>query len=167
LTLGDLLRAFFELFIVLDPISVAPVYVSKSSLLPAEQRKRLLNLIVISVLVMLLLFAVVGDLMFRLLNVTMSDFKIAAGIILLVYAVASFLNLQLSSQDSQPESLLVPIATPLLAGPGSVTVVIYIKQAYGYPMALISLIINVLLIYPIFRAGDKIVELLGRQGILL
>jgi multiple antibiotic resistance protein len=166
LLLGDFLRAFFELFVVLDPISVAPIYVSRSATLPPTQRRRLLNMIVMSVFVMLVLFAVIGDLMFKLLGVSIADFKIAAGIILLVYAVASFLSLQLS-QEAQPESLLVPIATPLLAGPGSVTVVIYIKQAYGYPLALTSLVLNVLLIYPIFRAGDKIVELLGKQGILL
>ena len=165
--IGNFLRAFFELFIVLDPISVAPIYISRSSTLPPSQRSKLLNMIVTSVFFMLLLFAVIGDLMFRLLGVSMSDFKIAAGIILLVYAVASFLNIQLTSSEAQPESLLVPIATPLLAGPGSVTVVIYIKQAYGYPMAILSLVLNVALIYPIFKAGDRIIELLGRQGVLL
>ncbi len=165
--LGNFLRAFFELFIVLDPFSVAPIYISRSSILSPSQRSKLLNMIITSVFFMLLLFTVIGDLMFKLLGVNMSDFKIAAGIILLVYAVASFLNIKLSSTEVQPESMLVPIATPLLAGPGSITVLIYIKQTYGYPMALISLILNVILIYPIFKIGDRIVELLGRQGVLL
>ncbi|MCE4620815.1 MAG: MarC family protein [Desulfurococcales archaeon] len=165
--LAELLKATLMLFVVLDPISAVPFYVTIASRTPPEGRSRLLRLIVLSVFSLLILFAVIGDYLFMLLGVTINDFRIAAGLILLVYAIASLFEIQIGEPKSSEGSVLVPLATPLLAGPGSVSVVIYLKYAYGPVTALLSTIICVLTIYPILKAGDHIIRLLGKHGILL
>lgn len=165
--LAELLKATLMLFVVLDPISAVPFYVTIASRTPPEGRSRLLRLIVLSVFSLLILFAVIGDYLFMLLGVTINDFRIAAGLILLVYAIASLFEIQIGEPKSSEDSVLVPLATPLLAGPGSVSVVIYLKYAYGPVTALLSTIICVLTIYPILKTGDHIIRLLGKHGILL
>ena len=165
--LAELLKATLMLFVVLDPISAVPFYVTIASRTSPEGRSRLLRLIVLSVFSLLILFAVIGDYLFMLLGVTINDFRIAAGLILLVYAIASLFEIQIGEPKSSEDSVLVPLATPLLAGPGSVSVVIYLKYAYGPVTALLSTIICVLTIYPILKTGDHIIRLLGKHGILL
>jgi len=165
--LPDVVKATLMLFVVLDPVSVVPFYVSAVASVEEEARTRLSRLISTSVFVLLMLFAVLGGYLFSLLGVTLSDFRIAAGLILLVYAVASLFDVQIGKPRAGEASVLVPLATPLLAGPGSVSVVIYIKYSYGALTALIATATCSLLVYPILTASSLIMKLLGEHGVLL
>ena len=163
-------EAIITLFIVLDPFAVVPFYVSTVQRVPPERRPGFLRTLVASAVFMLLAFAIAGEYMLELLHVTLSDFRVAAGIILLVYAVSSLFDIEIgapSSPEDVERQAIVPLATPLLAGPGSISTVLYFRYIYGYPVALLSIAVNAVLAYAILYFGERLMRLLGRHGALL
>ncbi|MGC9072236.1 MAG: MarC family protein [Acidilobus sp.] len=163
-------EAIVTLFIVLDPFAVVPFYVSTSQRLPPGKRPAFLRTLVGSAVFMLLAFAIIGEYMLDLLGVTLKDFRVAAGIILLVYAVSSLFDIEIGAPKVPEEverQAIVPLATPLLAGPGSISTVLYFRYIYGYPIALASIAVNALLAYAILYLGERLMRLLGRHGALL
>jgi len=166
LVLWELGKAVLMLFIVLDPFTAVPYYAIEASRIPSEAgRRSFLNKVLTAAFLMLVSFATAGDYVFGLLNVSINDFRIAAGIILLIYAVASLFDIRIGGSKEVGAASIVPIAVPLLAGPGSISVLLYIKYAYGPPIALSSALINIALTYPIFYYSGRMISLLGDYGI--
>ncbi|MEM0340820.1 MAG: MarC family protein [Acidilobaceae archaeon] len=163
----NFLKPIVMLFIVLDPIAITPYYQAIVSKYGVKDRSRLLRTTVIAMSTFLLAFAFLGDLLFGLFNISFADFKIAAGAILLVYSIASLLGIELTSSKSGEEAAIVPLATPLLAGPAATSVTLYIKYAYGLWVAVVAVLVNAAIVYVVFSFGDKIVKLIGPQGRLL
>ncbi|MDP8003356.1 MAG: MarC family protein [Caldisphaera sp.] len=170
-SLKPLIDSVIMLFVVLDPFTVIPFYIPTANLLPKDKRPKFLRTLIIAAVFMLLAFVIIGEYVFRILGVTFNDFRLAAGLILLVYAIASLFDIEIGAPKNNPENIekeaIVPLATPLLAGPGSISTVLYIRYAYGYPIALISIFVNIILAYLILYAGQYIMKLLGEHGALL
>ncbi|MCE4623316.1 MAG: MarC family protein [Caldisphaeraceae archaeon] len=168
---GGIINSIIMLFVVMDPIAVIPFYMGNVNLLPPSKKKRFLRTLIISAVFMLLSFMIIGDYMFRILGVTFDDFKIAAGIVLLIYAIASLFDIEIGAPKTDIENIerkaIVPLATPLLAGPGSISALLYIKYAYGYGVALISMFVNIIVAYFVLYVGERIMKLLGQHGALL
>lgn len=163
-------EATVTLFVVLDPFAVIPFYVSAAQRLPPAKRPHFLRTLITSAVFMLVGFAIIGEYMLDLLGVTLRDFRIAAGIILLVYAISSLFDIEIGAPKT-PEDVerqaIVPLATPLLAGPGSISTVLYFRYIYGYGTALASIAVNAVLAYVILYMGERLMRLLGRHGALL
>ncbi len=156
------------LFVVLDPIGVSPYVYSILSRLPEDKRGFVLKRAVLSAFIILVAFVVIGDILLSILDVSIDDFRIATGLILLIYATASLFEIQIGYREAGSESIAVfPLATPLLAGPGAVSTVLYIKYTYSVTIAVIATIIVISLTYPILAASNRILRLLGRHGTLL
>jgi len=163
-------EAIVTLFVVLDPFAVVPFYVTTAQRLPREKRPGFLRTLIEAAVFMLLAFVIVGDYMLKLLGVTLNDFRIAAGVILLVYAVSSLFDIEIGAPRTPEEverQAVVPLATPLLAGPGSISTALYFRYIYGYPIALISIAVNAVIAYVILYLGERLLRVLGRHGSLL
>ncbi len=168
--LDALLTSFIMLFVVLDPVGAAPYVASLTSRLSRDERVRVVTWAIISAGVLLLGFAFVGTLLFGVLGIDTGEFKVAAGLMLLVYAAADLFEVPIGfrGDDGDEASLAIfPIATPLLAGPGSVATILYIKDAFGAGVAVASVLVNLAVAYPILLTSASIVSLLGRHGALL
>ncbi len=157
---------YLMLFVVLDPIGILPYYQAVIARLPAEERPGVLRRALTAALAMLLAFALLGDALFRLLGVTVGDFRIAAGIVLMIYAVAAIFEVHIGSPGQAGSIAIFPLATPLLAGPGSITTVMYIKYVYGLPTAIAATAVNILVAYPILASSTLLLRVLGRHGAL-
>ncbi|MFZ8794177.1 MAG: MarC family protein, partial [Acidilobaceae archaeon] len=72
-TLVDILKSIVMLFIVLDPIGTTPYYQAFTARLSGGERARVLRLTIVVAALMLLAFAIIGDAIFRLLNITLAD----------------------------------------------------------------------------------------------
>lgn len=169
-TLEDLVTSFIMLFIVLDPIGAAPYVASLTARLGERERFRVITRAIVSAGALLLGFAFIGTLLFEVLGIEAGEFKVAAGLMLLVYAAADLFEVPIGYRgDGGDEASLAifPIATPLLAGPGSVATILYIKDAFGSSVAVASVVVNLAVAYPILLASAAIVSLLGRHGALL
>lgn len=167
-TLVDALKSIVMLFIVLDPIGTTPYYQAFTARLSGGERARVLRLTIVVAAFILLAFAIIGDAIFRLLNITLADFRIAAGLLLLIASLAILLEVPLGFLRGEPERMaIVPLATPLLAGPAAISVTLLIKYTVGSHVAVIAITVNMVLAYMILALSDSIARLLGRQGLLI
>ncbi len=161
---NELVRAVLMLFVVLDAIGNAPLFYYFTQHLDPGRRRRTIRLSIIVASTILLIFIVTGDLILSYFGITIDDFRIAGGVILFIYAVLGILGHSVAEEIRGEEIAIVPLATPLLAGPGAITVVIYIKYSMGLVTALLSLLINIVLAWLMLECGDKLLNLLGHYG---
>jgi multiple antibiotic resistance protein len=165
---NSLLVSILMLFIVLDPIGNSPYFYILTRNYSTEARRKIISMSVSVAAFIMLFFAVLGDVIFDLLDVTVDDFRIAAGIILLIYFIAILLEIDLGPKQVSEENIaVVPLAMPLLAGPAAISTVIYIKYVWGLEYALISTVINLLVAYPILLAGNILAKYMGKNGSLV
>ena len=157
-------RAFVALFVAVDILGLTPLYLSLTSHLSADERKRLPRQSVLTATAVALGFLLVGDAVFRVLGISVADFQVAGGILLLVLSIHDLL----SSGRSVPAGALtigaVPIGTPLIVGPAALATMALLVQNYGYPVALLSLGANMALVFLVLSHADKVGRVFGVAG---
>ncbi|GBF09233.1 small neutral amino acid transporter [Aeropyrum pernix] len=166
--LYTVISSIILLFIVLDPIGVSPYVASIVARRPGGEREKIVRTALASAGAILVAFTLIGVVVLDILGVSMDEFKVAAGLLLLIYATADLFEVKIGySEPSGDEVAIFPLATPLLAGPGSIATVMYIMSSSGIAVALIAILVNLVLAYPILHASLRLVRLLGRHGSLL
>lgn len=159
--------AFIMLFIVLDSLGNIPIFYSLTSGMREAERKRVFAKSVAVASTLLVFFALFGYSFFSYYNVTFTDFKIAGGVLLLLIALEGVVG-RLEAEALRSEDVaVVPMATPLLAGPGSIYVVMYLSEVYGTIPALISIALNTVAAYAVLRSSEFIIERLGKNTVLV
>ncbi|RLF11807.1 MAG: MarC family protein [Thermoprotei archaeon] len=167
LNYAGFVQAFIMLFVVFDAIGNVPAFQAFTFRMTSAERRRVAKQSVLVAGVVLLAFMLLGRLLFDAINVSVADFKIAAGIVLFILSVELVLGqLEPGMRKVEAEDVaIVPLATPLLAGPGSISTVIYLVEAIGFVETLTSVALNVFLTYLIFRSSEKLFSFLGRNGV--
>ncbi len=147
--------ALTSLFVILDPIAVVPAFLGMTPYSGASDRVRMARLACSVAACVLVFFVIVGEGMFKILGITMSAFKIAGSIVLLLIAMdmlraqrsAVVETLEEKTAGAQKDDIAItPLAIPMLAGPGAIsTVVLLQSEARGieYSIALIGCIVLV------------------------
>ena len=129
------LRAFGEtfvtLFVITDPIGNAPIFVAITRSLTPRQRQRAALRAVLAAGALILGFAVFGEVVLRYLHVSLGSLSIAGGLLLLLVALEMLRGSDFPGGDAAvPEDIaLVPLATPLVAGPGAIATSIVLWRA--------------------------------------
>ena len=158
-----LAQSIITLFAIFDPIGAIPIYSALTSNLSENKRRDIINKSCLVSAVILLVFATAGHLLFDFLGVSLIDFKIVGGIILLVFSI----NYVLGRTESQygkvsaDDIAIFPLATPLLAGPGSISVIL-LMEGLLMKIVVIAVVVAVAWITPYLGTG--VLKLLGRQG---
>lgn len=157
-----LLQATAALFIILDPIGLIPVFMAVTQTYSPEQRLATLSKATLVALVLLVVFTFAGAAVLRFFGITVNDFRIAGGILLLVIA----LRIVGEAHYGMPEggSGIVPLAVPLLVGPGAITTTIVFSGTYGLWITLSAVLIAFAVMFVIFRYVNFLFKLLGRTG---
>jgi multiple antibiotic resistance protein len=165
---SSLLQATLLLFIAVDPIGNAPLFYSLTAALPSTKRRRIIERSIRVAFAILVMFTLVGDMFLQYFGLTIADFRIAGGIILLIYGVAGILGFTEATMIREPrevESLaIVPLATPLLAGPAAIATVLYLKATLDVVSTLTAVVINTLITYAMLRHSDRLMEAMGENG---
>ena len=160
-------KSVVVLLLVTDPIGNAPIFYAVTHNLPSKQRRRIIVRSVETATLILLMFAFLGDTILSYFHITVDDFRIAGGLILLVYGVIGIMGYTEAGalQLEEAETLaIVPLATPLLAGPAAIATVLYIRTAYGIVEALVAIAINATAMLALLLQSEKLLKLLGRSG---
>jgi len=138
----DLSRAVIALFIIVDPFGNIPIFVGLTENIPDAQKKKVYNTAVLVGMALLLIFAFTGQEIFSLFGLSIYSFEVAGGILLLIISIRILITGSMHENVESPESLgAVPIAIPLLVGPGAVTTTILDIQAYGIVIAILAVLI--------------------------
>ena len=160
-------QAFVTLFAIFDPIGILPFYATLMEGVKETSRNKIINTSCIVSLAILLLFAYGGVYLFQVLNITLNDFKVFGGLILLIFAITYVLGRDPHKYlpEHKEEIAIFPLATPLLAGPGSISLVmILVNPPFGPVTALLVIVLTVLLTWIILRLGVRLNKILGKQG---
>jgi multiple antibiotic resistance protein len=164
----DLSRAAIALFIIVDPFGNIPIFVGLTGNISDTQRKKVYNTATLVGFALLLIFAFTGKEIFSLFGLSIYSFEVAGGILLLIVAIRILITGSMHENVESPESLgAVPIAIPLLVGPGAITTTILDLQAYGIIIATLAVLIVLSLTWVILRYIDNIYKFLGRTGALV
>jgi multiple antibiotic resistance protein len=147
-----ILLALTSLFVIIDPIAVVPAFLGMTPYDTTEQRVRMARLASIVAACVLIFFVVVGEGLFKILGITMSAFKIAGSIVLLLIAMdmlraqrsAVLETVEEKAAGAQKDDIAItPLAIPMLAGPGAISTVVLLQaEAKGieYSLALVGCI---------------------------
>jgi multiple antibiotic resistance protein len=160
-------QAFITLFAIFDPIGILPMFSALTSNMNQESRNKVIRTSCLVSLGILLTFAYGGAYLFQLLNITLTDFQVFAGLVLLIFAITYVLGRepQRFLPEREEDIAVFPLATPLLAGPGSISLVLLlVSPPYGPITALLVIILNIAIAWIVLRLGLRINSLLGRQG---
>jgi multiple antibiotic resistance protein len=134
--------------------------------LKKEERKAVSKTAIISSGIVLVVFAIGGTGILRLFGITVFSFMIAGGVLLFVVEIELLTHgvWRLGGGSIPSESGVVPLAFPLLAGPGAITSVIISYQATGFVVTILSIAIVIGITYIILLFVNPIYRLLGRRG---
>ncbi len=162
--LGGVLKATVALLIVVDPVGLLPFVVAGTRELTPATRRRLLSQAVLVGLILLLGFTLLGVYILELFRITLEDFQIAGGILLLVIALTMVTAGHWGPQREGEGSGLVPLATPLLTGPGAITTSIVMLSRYGAAVVVAAIVITFGLSWLVMQSSTRILRLLGDTG---
>lgn len=162
--LWDVALAFVALFVAVDVLGVIPLYLSLTRGLSMESRERLPRQSTLTATAVGLGFLLVGDAVFRVLGISVADFQVAGGVLLLVLSIHDLLSSG-RSDPAPPRTVgAVPIGTPLVVGPAALATLALLVQSYGYPITLLALGGNMALAYVVLSHADKVGRVFGQSG---
>ena len=138
----DLIKATISLFVIVDPLGNLPILVSLTENMDREERKRTFQVATATGIILLLFFALLGEQILILFRISLQSFMIAGGILLLLIAMRMLLTGSWNGGGASQESVgVVPIAIPLLVGPGAITTTILNIRLFGVAVTVASVLI--------------------------
>jgi multiple antibiotic resistance protein len=125
---------FVTMTVLMDPVGIAPIFIGTTARLERSARRRAAIRAVLAAGGLILGFALFGGLVLDYLNVSVDSLSIAGGLLLLLVALEMLRGLDYpDNAASAPDVALVPLATPLLAGPGAIaTVIVLSRQQHNF-----------------------------------
>jgi multiple antibiotic resistance protein len=164
----DVSKAAIALFIIVDPFGNIPIFMGLTEKMENSARKKVYNTAVLVGFILLLVFAFLGQELLSIFGLSIYSFEVAGGILLLLISIRILVSGSMHEHVESPESIgAVPIAIPLLVGPGAITTTIFNLQAYGTLTAILSVVIVLSLTWVILRFINKIYRVLGKTGSLV
>jgi len=163
--LQDLLRATLALFIVVDPLGNIPIMISLTRHLSGEARRRAFNTASIVASAIAIIIVLGGQQLLYLFGIDMYSFMIAGGILLVFLSMKILVYGEWTEATTAREEVgAVPIAFPLLIGPGAITTLMVFYQTSGAIVTVVSVLIVMALTRIVLRFVDSIYRILGRIG---
>lgn len=159
------LLSFIPMFVAFDSIGIIPMYLGLTSGIEESKKGKLVLNAAISAFIICLLFLFIGEAVLKFLGITVDDFRISGGIILFIISISDLLFYSSRIRDVKAEDIgIVPLGIPLIAGPAVLTTILISNNILGKSYTIISLIINLFLVYISLANAGKIKAILGESG---
>jgi multiple antibiotic resistance protein len=166
------------LLIIMDPLGNLPIFLLITRDNTQAERRRMALVAACASAALLILFALSGDALLRFFNISMPAFQIAGGFIFFIYALQMLALIPSGIKTSAEEEregirkdnvALVPLAVPMLAGPGAITAVLVWRQQLTDTMQQMQLLAAIIAacttVYAVLFFADVLRRLLGVSGI--
>lgn len=177
-TFKDFVSVFVTLLIIMDPVGNLPFFLLFTRDNTRRERVRMAAIAAAAACAVLILFGATGDAILRFFGISLPSFEIAGGFILFVYSLQMLGMIPTgikSSAEEEAEAIaksnvaLVPLAIPLLAGPGAITsVMVWQRKAdepLSTPLLVLAIVLACSLCYVTFHFGETVRRYLGVGGI--
>ncbi len=162
----NFLLAFVPLFVALDGLGIAPIFLAMSDGMTETSRRRLVTQATMTAFVIAVVFLFSGKLLFNFLGITQNDFRVGGGIVLLILGIVDLLFSQNQQRRNPGEHSIgvVPIGIPLIMGPAAMTTIIILAHQHGYVATFASLLVNLFIVWLVFRNVSIIIKVIGPGG---
>jgi multiple antibiotic resistance protein len=154
-------EAFITLLVLMDPISSAPIFISLTHGYTPGARRRAALIAAAAAGSLIVVFALFGRLILDYLHVSVESLTIAGGLLLLLVALQMLRGEELSQPDTANVAL-VPLATPLLAGPGAIAAVMVLTKRYGDTPGMIGVLLGIVAAAAVVAVGLMLAARIAR-----
>lgn len=172
-----LVTAFVTLFVIIDPIGLAPIFIALTRGMTRDERHRVGLRALVLGFVILAAFGLFGERLLTGIGISIPAFRISGGLLLFLTALDMLFERRSDRRERQGEESpadpsVFPLAMPLIAGPGALTTMILLgsqNSGSATTIAAIGLVLAAVLVltYVLFRASHLIERLLGHTGIVV
>lgn len=163
--LNALLMTFVPLFIVIDALGTLPVVLSLGEGLARAERLRMIHIATFTAALVGLAFLFFGQFILKLMGISVGSFAVGGGLILLILSAKYIITGRMVDAAREEMVAVVPIGTPLLAGPATITTLLLLSGQYSIYTVLAAFILNILCAWIIMLLGDRIAGFLGKGGL--
>lgn len=160
--LKNLLFAFIPLFVAMDVIGALPIYLGLTAEMTEADKKRIVKQATLVAAVIGLAFLFTGKGIFALLGVTVADFKVAGGILLLVLSILDIIKSRDERRVAGTEIGVVPLGMPLIIGPAALAALLAAGNSYGIIQTIVAFAVNLVIVFLGLRFADTISKIIGR-----
>lgn len=170
-------KIFISLFAILDPVGIIPMMIAYTATMPEQQRTSVGRLASVAVCLILLVALVAGQPLLAFFGISINSFRVAGGILLLLLSIRMLMgnmenrgaSMDGANGEESAADVIVPLSTPLLAGPGSISaVIVEAHKASGIEHYMAMGVVIVLLsvsVWLTFLIAPWVARRLGRIGI--
>jgi multiple antibiotic resistance protein len=172
------ISALVTLFVVVDPVGLAPTFLAVTEGLPRRAKRNVALRASIIAGAILIGASLLGDWLFRALGISLPAFRIAGGLLLFAIAFEMVFGIRMRREGQAAEQAVeehvrnvaaFPLAIPLLAGPGAITAVVLLAGRAAGNLLLTGLVLAVVVVvalscYVAFLLAGRISRLLGMTG---
>lgn len=156
--------SFISIFVAVNALGVLPLFISLTEKLSKKERHKVIINSIFTATVIAIAFMLIGKLVFVIMGISVADFKIAGGILLLILSVNLLLPEGQERRKPTTEVGIFPLGTPLITGPAVLTTSLVMIDAYGLLPTLAAFIVNMLVIWFVFSKSDAVIKVMGVGG---
>lgn len=165
---------FLPLFVAIDPPGILPFFLSLTQGMAPAQKKATARTAALTGFLLTATFTLAGRFLLDILGLSIWDFSIAGGILLLVLSISDLLKTQ--DVEKARETFLdvphaekmrslgvVPLGIPIIAGPAALTTSLILSKTRPFLEVSLALLANILIVYAILSQADRIDRIMGRS----
>jgi multiple antibiotic resistance protein len=157
--------AFIPVFVAIDPIGLVALFIGLGPRASPRQRRHQAFLGILTGLGVAIGFIFLGKIIFSALGITVADFQIAGGLILLILATRELVTFGPQDRGGADEFGIVPLGMPLIAGPALLTALLILIDTVGVVFTLVSLLVNLAIVAVALCNADRFSRWMGKQGL--
>ncbi len=156
---------FIPIFIVIDAIGMLPFVISLSEDMTKRERRKTIHIAMLTALIVGLGFLFFGQFILNILGISIGSFAIAGGLVLLVLAIRHMTTGRMVEVIKEEAVAIVPLGTPLTAGPATITTLLLLATQFPLYIVLISFALNMIITWGVFLIGGHFSHFLGQGGL--
>jgi len=174
--IAAIITAFVTLFVVIDPVGLAPLFVALTPGMSEARRRHIGARATMIAVILLTLFGLAGENILTFIGISLPAFRIAGGILLFLTALDMLFERRTERREGQSadhdhDPSVFPLATPLLAGPGALaTMILLVGEGQGALHLLVILLVMLVVMglsMLFFILAGPLSRLLGRTGTMV
>lgn len=158
------IQVFFAIFGVMDPVGNVPMFLSLTAKLDRPAQQKMAASAVVRAGVILAAFVFLGSAILNAFQISIESFRIAGGLILCILGLQILFGPEHHAEGEGGDVSVVPLATPLIAGPGTITSCVILVKEYGYLLVLAAVAVNLVLTRLLFKYSYLVLKMLGKKG---
>ena len=162
--LRDFILAFIPLAVAFDVLGILPIFLSLTKELDTKSVHKVVWQSTLTAFIIALIFLFIGSAIFSVLGITVSDFQIAGGLVLLLVSLSDLMGVKFKSDREGPSTVgVVPIGMPLILGPAALTTVVMLGGSlkWGYLVLPVAVLVNMIIVFIVFFNARGVSRRLG------